>query len=229
MSTTTANRPKTVSQWLFQKLRDAIIRGDFVEGSPIRQDAIAAEYDVSRMPVREAMRLLEAEGLVNQVPHKGVVVAALNADDARELFEIRSALETVGITRSFPALTNDDIEVIEKAYFDLKNAKQKEILVLHRYFHLTLYRAAGMRLQKMIAEQLDAAQRYHLRFGRGDMVVSDDDDKEHYALVQAARAKNAAAAVRIIQPHVAGSGVSIAASIEERNKHCESLGASEST
>ena len=216
-----ASRPKTASNWLFQELRAAIIRGDYRAGEPIRQDAVADAYSVSRMPVREAMRLLEAEGLVEQVPHRGAVVADLDADDARELFEVRAALEVLGIRRSFPMLNDAHIKNIENAYRALTKAKRGEVIDRHREFHLTLYSAAGARLRKLIAEQLDAAQRYHLRFGRNDMVVSKEDDEGHQALVKAAREGDVKTATRVIRSNMIDSGKSISRSIARRQQLSE--------
>lgn len=200
-------RPKSTNLWLFEQLRSAIIRGDLSAGETLRQEDIAAQFHVSRMPVREAMRLLEAEGLVRKEPHRGAVVAELDPDDALELFEIRAALEAVAVRRSFPKLTPAQIESIEKAHLELEKATEKDKLLRHRSFHLALYAAAGPRLQKMISDQLDAAQRYHLRFGRRGMEVSERDRREHTALVKAARSRDVNAAVAIIESHVRDGGI----------------------
>jgi DNA-binding GntR family transcriptional regulator len=211
-------RPRTTSQWLFDELRAAVIRGDYKAGQPIRQEEVAEKYNVSRMPVREVMRLLEAEGLVEQRPHRGAVVAELDADDALELFEMRATLEALGVRRSFPRLNNNHIKAIEEAHQALEKARRSETVVKHRDFHLSLYAAAGPRLQKVIGDQLDAAQRYHLRFGRPGMEVSADDRREHIALVEAARRRDVDAAVKIVEKHVGGGGSSIAQSIAERKQ-----------
>src|SRR5580692_5212969 len=68
------------------KLRDQIIRGEIPEGAQLRQDAIATQYQVSRIPVRDALRQLDAEGLIAIVPNRGAVVPALSPDDIEELF-----------------------------------------------------------------------------------------------------------------------------------------------
>ena len=85
------------------KLRDQIIRGEIAEGTQLRQDAIATQYQVSKIPVREALRQLEAEGLVTIVPNRGAVVPALSPDDIEELFSIRSLLEPEVLKRSIPS------------------------------------------------------------------------------------------------------------------------------
>src|SRR5258708_23106007 len=90
------------------KLRDQIIRGEIPEGAQLRQDAIASQYQVSRIPVREALRQLDAEGLIAIVPNRGAVVPALSPDDIEELFSIRALLEPEVLKRSIPHLTEED-------------------------------------------------------------------------------------------------------------------------
>src|SRR5262252_10095689 len=90
------------------KLRDQIIRGEISEGTQLRQDAIASQYRVSRIPVREALRQLDAEGLITIVPNRGAVVPALSPDDIEELFSIRALLEPEVLKLSIPSLTKED-------------------------------------------------------------------------------------------------------------------------
>ncbi|MGB7668607.1 MAG: GntR family transcriptional regulator, partial [Candidatus Acidiferrales bacterium] len=95
------------------KLRGMIIHGDVQEGEQLRQDAIAADFQVSRIPVREALRQLEAEGLIKIVAHRGAVVSALSADEIEELFDIRALLECAVLKVSIPNLTEADFEKAE--------------------------------------------------------------------------------------------------------------------
>src|SRR5438132_14032202 len=90
------------------KLREEIIRGTIPEGAQLRQDAIATQYGVSRIPVREALRQLDAEGLIAIVPNRGAIVPALSPDDIGELFSIRALLEPEVLKLSIPHLTQED-------------------------------------------------------------------------------------------------------------------------
>src|ERR1700745_2145678 len=90
------------------KLRDQIIRGEIAEGTQPRQDAIATQYQVSRIPVREALRQLDAEGLIAIVPNRGAIVPALSHEDIDELFAIRALLEPEVLKLSIPHLTDED-------------------------------------------------------------------------------------------------------------------------
>src|ERR1700746_266334 len=96
------------------KLRDQIIRGEIPEGAQLRQDAIATQYGVSRIPVREALRQLDAEGLIAIVPNRGAIVPALSPDDIGELFSIRALLEPEVLKLSIPHLTEDDFGEADK-------------------------------------------------------------------------------------------------------------------
>src|SRR5438445_10155909 len=101
------------------KLRDQIIRGEIPEGAQLRQDAIATQYQVSRIPVREALRQLDAEGLIAIVPNRGAIVPALSPSDIGELFSIRALLEPEILKHSIPRLTESDLaeaEVVLRRY-----------------------------------------------------------------------------------------------------------------
>src|SRR6202050_1927606 len=87
------------------KLREQIIRGEIPEGAQLRQDVIATQYHVSRIPVREALRQLDAEGLITIVPNRGAIVPELSPEDVEELFSIRALLEPEVLKLSIPRLT----------------------------------------------------------------------------------------------------------------------------
>src|SRR5258707_7877836 len=95
------------------KLRDQIIRGEIPEGAQLRQDAIASQFQVSRIPVREALRQLDAEGLIAIVPNRGAIVPALSPDDIEELFSIRALLEPEVLKQSIPHLIEEDFSQAE--------------------------------------------------------------------------------------------------------------------
>ena len=91
---TTALQRKTTTARVVALLRDQILSGALPEGLQLRQEKLAAELGVSRVPIREALHQLEAEGLVLQESHKGAVVSGLSIDDLEETYEIRARLET---------------------------------------------------------------------------------------------------------------------------------------
>src|SRR3954469_17050465 len=103
-------RRQTISSMTVEALRERILRGDYPEGEPLRQDALADELGVSRIPVREALRQLEAEGLVTFSPHRGAVVSSLSLAEIEELFELRAQIECDLIRRAIPNMTKDQLD-----------------------------------------------------------------------------------------------------------------------
>ncbi|MDR7541769.1 MAG: GntR family transcriptional regulator, partial [Armatimonadota bacterium] len=88
-------------------LREAILRGILLAGQQLRQDEIARELGVSHIPVREALRQLEAEGLVRLRPYRGFEVSELSPEEVEELYEIRIPLECQALRLAFPHLTDE--------------------------------------------------------------------------------------------------------------------------
>src|SRR5262250_2703147 len=103
-------RRQTLTSMTVDAIRERILRGRYPEGEPLRQDAIGSELGVSRIPVREALRQLEAEGLVTFSPHRGAVVTALSLDEIDELFELRADIECDLLRRAIPRMTNEQFD-----------------------------------------------------------------------------------------------------------------------
>src|ERR1700712_1705184 len=96
---------QTIASMTVEALRERILRGDYPESEPLRQDALADELGVSRIPVREALRQLEADGLVTFSPHRGAVVSSLSLEEIHELFELRADIEVDLLRRALPQMT----------------------------------------------------------------------------------------------------------------------------
>ena len=139
---------KSLTSAVADKLRDQIIRGEIVEGSQIRQDAIALQYGVSRIPVREALRQLEAEGLIVIVPNRGATIPVLAPEDVEELFTIRALLEPELLKLSIPLLSQTDFAQAEALLKKYQNELQREEHManwgrLNWRFHSILYSRAN--------------------------------------------------------------------------------------
>src|SRR5262245_50780690 len=148
------------------KLRDQIIRGEIPEGAQLRQDAIASQYQVSRIPVREALRQLDAEGLIAIVPNRGAVVPALSPDDVEELFSIRALLEPEVLKQSIPHLTDEDFgaaDAVLKKYVD-ELRRDDHVSAwgrLNWQFHEILYAKANQpRFMAIIRNVNNSGERY---------------------------------------------------------------------
>lgn len=134
---------QSLPEVLADSLRERILNGEFKEGEPLVQEAIALEYECSRMPVREAFRQLEAAGLIISKIHKGSVVTALPTEQIYELFELRALLECSVLAHSLPRMTERSLANSEQILSQLEDAyNQRDIAkvgALNWDFHRSLY------------------------------------------------------------------------------------------
>ncbi|SDH90955.1 GntR family transcriptional regulator [Paraburkholderia phenazinium] len=197
----------SASRVIADALRSAIIEGTLAPGAPLRQDAIARHFSVSAIPVREALRQLEGEGWAKVAVHKGATVAPLSADEAREIYEIRSALESLAIALAIPRHTAATLEEAEK----LCRAAERELdpslyVARNEAFHMSLYApAARPQLEEMIATLHRRGERY-LRLKFGLPLYKDESDHEHAALLDAVRRGDIPAARSLVTEHLLGTG-----------------------
>jgi DNA-binding GntR family transcriptional regulator len=172
------------------RLRRAILYGDLAPGASVSQARLAADFGAGRTPLREALRLLQREGLVIAQPNRRIRIATLSADDFEELSIARLALEAVAIRITVPTLTSADFAELEGNMAQMEHYQkvndQAGVRGPHRAFHAALVAGAGPRVRTEIAELADHAERYRVRFGA--FGSWDDRRAEHRAIVDAAAA-----------------------------------------
>ncbi|TYB58021.1 GntR family transcriptional regulator [Nonomuraea sp. PA05] len=198
-------RPPTAQQFVLGELRRAITTGRLRPGAPIRQDALAEELQVSRVPLREALKTLEGEGLVTYKPHKGYCVAVLSLDDLREVYRIRELLEEEAVRAAVARLTDDDLGRIEAAQEEVERAAAAgdvaAMASANRTFHMTLFDCAGMpRLARLIRTLWDTTDAYRSMY-YGDAGNRERVVKEHRAALDALRRRSADEAVTTLNVH----------------------------
>jgi DNA-binding GntR family transcriptional regulator len=196
-------RWRTATEYVEATLKAAILEGRIPAGTPLRQDDIARDLDVSRMPVREALRRLEAQALIDAVPHKGAVVTDISAADAADSFAIRMGLEEAALRLSVPHLSPADLDGAAALIEAMEEEPdQAQLGQLNRRFHMALYARAGHpRLLLLVDRELAVFDRY-LRFflaarGRGGMAQED-----HRALLAAAHARDTDGAAAVLARHI---------------------------
>lgn len=118
----------SIERAVLRALRNMIAAGALEPGQPIRQDDIAAELGVSRVPVREALKILEGEGQVRHIPRQGFQVTALRIDDLFDIYRMRELLESEALTYGVPNLTDEDIDVVRGAMVELEKDTGKDIM-----------------------------------------------------------------------------------------------------
>lgn len=192
-------------------LREAILGGLYAPGQPLRQDTIAAALGLSKIPVREALRRLEAEGLVVLHPNRGAVVAPLVAAEAQEIAEIRIALETLALRLALPNLAPRDLRLAAGLLDDLDaEADITRWGALNRDFHQTLYAPAGRpQLLALIATQHRRFDRY-MRVVLAAMHHQPESQAEHRAILAACVERDEATAVALLEGHIATAAARLA-------------------
>lgn len=172
-----------------EKLRAAILDGRLPAGVALRQQELATLFGVSRMPVREALRQLEAQSLLRVETHKGAVVAPLINEDATDAYALRILLESEALRQSIPLLTADDIAMAGSYIEQLEvETDYSKIGTLNRMFHMTLYsRAQNKRLLKLVEDGLNEEERF-LRFNLKYMGLGKLSQNDHRELLQMAEA-----------------------------------------
>ncbi|MEQ8818362.1 MAG: GntR family transcriptional regulator [Thalassobaculum sp.] len=200
---------------LTAELRAQIISGELRPGEPLRQELLADRFATSRMPIREALRVLESEGLVVLVPHKGAAVAPLDPAELKEVYEMRVAAETLALRRTIPELSNAQIDRAERIQDRAEAAGMAGFGALNRLFHTTLYAPCGRpRLLAHIAGLIDVADRY-LTFTAGALDYRDRSHREHRALLAACRRRDEATAVDLLGRHIAEAGETLLRYLQE--------------
>lgn len=199
-----AEAPTTRVDHVYSHLREGIIRGQFPSGAPLRAGAIASSLGVSVIPVREAIRLLEAEGLVTIEPNRGAKVRDMSAEDQEDIYLTRLALEADALRRSVPHLTRSDFAAAEHALHQMTSAYERrdiaEAIDWHRKFHTGLYaRCGSKRLPQLIDSLFSASDRY--LWASSEAYRGDNSGPEHEPILTAARSGNADAAVEALRLH----------------------------
>lgn len=201
---------QTITAATAESIRDRIFSGDFKEGQSLLQDALAAEYGVSRIPLREALRQLESEGLVTSIPHRGYAVTVLSLGEIVENFEIRAMLEPEVLAYSIPHLTDVEFERAQQAYdqcTELRPAGTDTYLwgELNWEFHCALYSMSNRPRTLAIISSLHHNPDRLVR-GRAALAKGFRDvHAEHFELLSLCRKRDVEGAVKLLRQHILGA------------------------
>jgi DNA-binding GntR family transcriptional regulator len=201
------------------RLRDAILRGEIAPGEATSQVALARQLGVSRTPLREALRLLEREGLVLSQPNRRIRIADFSLADLEGLYAMRIALETVAVRLTVPQLGPEDFAELEglMAQMDhyMRAGDQVRMDVPHAAFHATFVAAAGARLTTTIAQLFDHAARYRLAYGAATSPSGYQERRaEHRAIIDAAAAGDHDLTAELLAAHYAHTAITVVAELD---------------
>jgi DNA-binding GntR family transcriptional regulator len=208
------------------RLRDKIIRGEIHEGEQLRQDTVASWFGVSRIPVREALRQLQAEGLVNLVAHHGAVVAALSTDEIDELVELRCALEVAILKMAIPRMTEEHFQRAQDILDSYEKVLENEADLarwgeLNWEYHDSLYSAAN---RPRFMSIIRAANNNVDRYVRLYLFLSHDLERlksDHRTLLALCRKRDTAKAAEFLESHIRWGGQQLLEVIRKRRATSE--------
>jgi DNA-binding GntR family transcriptional regulator len=202
---------------LADSLRKRILNGEFKEGEQLVQEAIATEYDVSRMPVREAFRQLEADGLIANRLHKGAVVTSLPLEQIGELFDLRALLECEILAHAIPSATDDTLKASQAILGELERAYHEGDVgswgALNWEFHRSLYLPA-QRVQTLAVIQGINIQTD--RYIRLQMVLTDavsQAEQEHRELFRLYAERQVDRTIASMRDHILNAKEKLTAAI----------------
>jgi DNA-binding GntR family transcriptional regulator len=199
---------ETKSDYAYRQVRDRILSGELQPGAVIQQRDLASKIGISTTPLREALRRLKSEGLVELDAHRDARIAPLRVEEARDLLELRKSLDPLAAELAAQRRTNADIQAIRTALAGLEPLPSQPAigqLVAHRNFHAAIYRASHNDLLISALEGLwDKADRYRrlaLQTDRGQ-AARDQKADEHQMLVDFIAAGDSEAAGNIMRAHI---------------------------
>jgi DNA-binding GntR family transcriptional regulator len=204
---------------LADSLRERILSGEFKEGDPLVQEAIAEEYEVSRMPVREALRLLEASGLVAMKTHKGAIVTSIPTEQIAELFELRALLECEILGHAIPRMSDEHLVNSQSILTQLEDAYHRRDVhswgalnwEFHRSFYVAAQRAQTLSVIQGINVQTD-------RYIRLLLILTGalaDAEQEHREILRLCVARDAVRAVPYLRKHIQDAGRNLIVAIKQ--------------
>ncbi len=211
---------KTLVMTAVDSLRQRIIDGEFQAGESLNQVTIAREYAISRIPLREAMRQLEAEGLLLFQPGKGAVVSGLSMNEIGEVIDLRAMIEPDILGKAISRLTTADLEHAKRILDDYEAAfKKNEIATWGEYnwrFHSTLCAPSGCAIAMGILQGL-----HHLneRYAKIQISVTHWEQRaahEHREILGACRKRDREKATRLLKDHILSAGQALIVLLEQQ-------------
>ncbi|MGH3587264.1 MAG: GntR family transcriptional regulator [Pseudonocardia sp.] len=197
--------PKTAQQAVLDGLRQMVITGELAPGSAIKQDEVAERFGVSRVPVREALKMLEGEGHVSYLPHHGFRVTRLSIAELIEVYDMREWIETGLVRASVPRLGRAQLTVVEDAMERMAKAAGESDLVTvsreNRRFHFQFIEPSGLhRAMRIVSQLWDSTDPYRpLYFDQH--FDADSVNTEHEEIVDAAFSRDVERTVRLLNLH----------------------------
>lgn len=194
-----------LSQQIANSIKTEILAGKYPPGVRVRQEDIAEQFGASRSPVREALRILEAEGLVNLVAHTGAWISDLSLQECEEMYQIRERIEPLMIRLSIRTISDSAITELSQLTSAMEKTNDvEEFLILDRQFHLLTYSGAHTVLVGDMVNRLwNTTQHYRRAYSQ---LLAFESFKpahvEHFLLLEAIKKRDSDDAERVLFGHI---------------------------
>jgi DNA-binding GntR family transcriptional regulator len=195
---------QTAHEYVRSVLRRAILNGELPSGSRLVQAELAAMLDVSTTPLREALRDLATEGLVQFDPHRGAIVTELSADDLHDIYQLRLMLEPLAMRQAADKVSSALIERLRRLHGHmLDEPHSAEWVDRNRVFHMAVYEtAASPRLAAIIRNLQDASVMYIGASLQHHPSFRDGANEDHAVILDALERRDVEAAVKAVEEHL---------------------------
>ncbi|MGX7677722.1 GntR family transcriptional regulator [Jatrophihabitans sp. DSM 45814] len=213
-------RRRTTSDTVADELRAAIVRGDFVDGMELNQVDLAREFGVSRVPIREALRQLKAEGLITSEPHMRAAVVGHTLERVVEILELRIMLETYLLGRSASRMTPENLAALREMTVKMTRSRtHDEWLNLNTEFHDALYSYADAPIAQDLAHQLTLRVQRYVRMVRSSRRHrSGDPNAEHDEILDALDRGDVDEARSHLESHIQRTAEQVTRIFKERDE-----------
>ena len=217
MGLTIGSQHLALREQVLAELRRRIVDGDYPPGQRLTEERLAADFGVSRNPVREALRIVEADGLITMMPRKGAVVATPDASSVADLFAVRSSLETVAARMAAERATTQDVAALRSLLDGARAATERDdlsrVAQLNSALHLAVIDISGNRWLASISVTLYLHVHWIFRIGAAHR--APHSWQEHIRLVDAIEARDADEAEAAAAAHVAAAAQAALANVDD--------------
>ena len=204
---------------VFNTLREKILKGVYKPGERLMEIHLADQLGVSRTPIREAIRMLELEGLVKMVPRKGAQVAKISKEDLQDVLEVRKALYTLSVKLACERITEDEIKLLNNAEREFEKALAskdvREIAEADVAFHDVIHSATkNGRLKSMISNLAERIYRYRFEYIKQQSDGGKTLMLEHREIMRCIESRDVESAVKATEIHIDNQEISISEQLD---------------
>ncbi len=213
---------RSLTSIIFERVREDILNGKYANGDKIVEAKLADELGVSRTPVREALKQLELDGLVESLPNRGVVVKGITTQDIEDIYAIRLAIEAIAARWSVERMDDEEIEQLKEIYdlmefYTFKEDVEKTF-ELNTKFHETMYRGTKSRYLEHVLKDFQL----FIKSTRSESLKSegriDRALKEHKFILEAFLERNTEKAVEAVVNHIVNSRTNVSMILDEKRQ-----------